>query len=71
MKLRKFNFIIFLFFISTSVFAQQKSDDLVKSGNKKDSLKNYAGAIEDFNAALSLIPKMLMHFIIAAMLITN
>src|ERR1041385_8367789 len=54
MKLREYSFVILILLISASAFAQQKADDLVKSGNKKDSEKNFNGAIDDFSAALKL-----------------
>jgi tetratricopeptide (TPR) repeat protein len=53
MKLKEFAAVVLLF-SSSSVFAQQNADDLIKSGNKKDSEKNFPGAIQDFSAALKL-----------------
>jgi tetratricopeptide (TPR) repeat protein len=45
--------VIFLFIsFSAAVIAQRETDDLIKSGNQKDSLKNFTGAINDFSAAI-------------------
>ncbi len=59
MKLKELTVLALLTFATSALFAQSTadSDDLTKSGNKKDSLKNFQGAIDDFNAALKLDPE--------------
>jgi len=48
--------IIFFLFIITLVYAQT-AEDYLESGNTKYELKDYKGAIQDYNKAIELDPK--------------
>jgi len=47
--------IIFCLFITTLVYAQT-AEDYFNSGNDKEDLQDYRGAIQDYNKAIELNP---------------
>jgi len=54
MRLKKFSILILLQVISVAAFSQGKvnTEELIKTGNQKESKKDYQGAINDFTVVI-------------------
>ena len=48
---------LFSLFFAYGVSAQKTADEFIKSGNQKEDVKDYKGALADYNQAIMLEPQ--------------